>query len=105
MPSGLWAPGPQVSAMRLVGRRRNKNDATLQVAADGVLRGPAARGLIADRVGDETNESDMYAALWLDAVGAAEKMPSTRVSVLRLAPQGSVEPCCGWGAFDLAFGS
>ena len=40
--------------MRLVGRRRNKNDATLQVAADGVLRGPAARGLIADRVGDET---------------------------------------------------
>ena len=76
--------------MRLVraARRAKHSDDGLQIAADGVLRGPAARGLLADKmpVAEHVAQSDAYLKDWLDVMAPADKAPASRVALLRLAP-------------------
>ena len=65
------------------GKVSNDTSAGLQTAADGVLRGPAARGLVADRMGGE-DTSDATLQAWLEIT--SNNKPDTRQSIVRLAP-------------------
>ena len=58
------------------------------MAADGVMRAPASRALVNDRAGWPVDPTDSAAEDWISLLAAAdeEKRPSTRVTIVRLAP-------------------
>jgi hypothetical protein len=56
----------------------------LDFSADGVLRKPAARALVNDRLESDVHDQENFIQMWLDSM--QEKLPETRTITVKLAP-------------------